>query len=343
MSTPKQTVFLSGATGFIAQHIIKQLLDSKKFKVIGSVRSEEKANSLAENFKSPDLSFVYVKELADPTAFDESFAKIGSELDYIIHSASPVILTADDVEKTIIDPARNGSSGIFKAALKYAPNLKHFVLTSSSASVADEKTKDFPDVVFSESSWNPVTFEEGVNVDGCAYFYAKKSAEELVWKLAKENKVKFGVTSVCPSYVFGPQAFDVTAKKDVNFSAGIVTNYIKTTVNDPVGTNYYGFCIDVRDVARAHIEPLLNSEKFNGERLYMVTGTYGEQDIVDTLNTIPELKGKIAVGTPHRDDDIQNRIAKCDNSKTRKLLGFEFISVEQSILDTAQQVLKVSK
>ncbi|OBA26368.1 NAD(P)-binding protein [Hanseniaspora valbyensis NRRL Y-1626] len=308
MSTKKQTVFLSGASGFIAQQIVKQLLDSKKFKVIGSVRSEEKANSLAENFKSPDLSFVYVKELADPTAFDEAFKEHGFEIDYVIHSASPVVFTADDVEKEIIIPAKNGSN-----------------------------------VVFSESSWNPVTFEEGVNVDGCAYFYAKKSAEELVWKLAKENKVKFGVTSVCPSYVFGPQAFDVTAKKDVNFSAGIVTNYIKTTVNDSVGTGYYGFCIDVRDVARAHIEPLLNSEKFNDQRLYMVTGTYGEQYIVDTLNTIPELKGKIAVGTPHGDDDIQNRIAKCDNSKTRELLGFEFISVKQSIIDTAQQVLRASK
>ena len=39
------TVFVSGATGFIAQNIIKELL-SKDYKVIGSVRSEKKGQDL---------------------------------------------------------------------------------------------------------------------------------------------------------------------------------------------------------------------------------------------------------------------------------------------------------
>ena len=46
----KQTVFVSGATGFIAQHIIKQLLSTDKYKVIGSVRAGSKAEKLKADF-----------------------------------------------------------------------------------------------------------------------------------------------------------------------------------------------------------------------------------------------------------------------------------------------------
>lgn len=342
MPSLKETVFLSGVSGFIAQHIAKQLLDTGKFKVIGSVRSKDKADAITKNFNhNPDLTFVYVKDISDPDAFNESFESIGNELDYVIHSAAAVIFSADDIEKEIINPAKYGSAGIFNASVKYAPNLKHFVLTSSNAAVADHTKKNNPNLVFSESTWNPVTFEEGVNVPNSGYYFAKKIAEETVWKLAKETKAQFGVTSVCPSYVFGPQAFDSNIQKDLNFSVEIVNHFIKSSVDDPVDNKYYGFCIDVRDVARAHIEPLLNSSKFNAQRLYMVTSAYGQQNIVDTLNKIPELKGKIAVGNPGRDDDIADRIAKYDNKKTRELLGFEFITLERSVLDTAKQVLRV--
>ena len=105
MSTEKQTVFLSGASGFIAQHVVKDLL-AAGFKVIGSVRSEDKAQALAKNFNnSEDLSFVYVKDIADPKAFDAAFEEHGAKLDYVIHSASPFHFSVTHAKKDFITPA----------------------------------------------------------------------------------------------------------------------------------------------------------------------------------------------------------------------------------------------
>lgn len=342
MSTQKQTVFLSGASGYIAQHIIRDLL-ANNFKVIGSVRSEDKAQKLANNFgNSPDLSFVYVKDISDPKAFDAAFEEHGSKLDYVIHSASPFTLDIEDVNRDLIIPAEIGSAGIFKAAAKYAPNLKHFVVTSSFAAVSDAPTDLNKDLTFTEKTWNDMPFEKAVTnaVDG--YFYSKTIAEKTIWKLAKDLDVKFGVTAVNPSYVFGPQAFDNNVTKVLNTSCQFINAFLDTTPEFTVDESVKGAFVDVRDVAKAHVAPLLDSKKFNGERLILSTDRFGNQSLVDALNKIPSLKGKIAVGTPHRDDNIAQELAQIDNSRTKELLGFEFVSLDQTVKDTAEQVLKVN-
>ena len=341
MSAEKQTVFLSGATGFIAQHIIKQLLETQKFKIIGSVRSEEKAEALAKNFNnSPDLSFVYIKDIADPKAFDAAFEEHGSKIDFVIHAASPFHFKVTDPKKDLIIPAEIGSAGIFKASVKYATNLKHFVVTSSYAAVFDILREEDSSLNLNEESWNPMEEEEAVSNPVFSYCYSKKIAEQTVWKLAKELNAKFNINAVNPVYVFGPQCFDSSVTKELNTSCEIINQFVHATPETPIDESIKGSYIDVRDVARAHIEPLLNSEKFNGKRLILDGGRFGNQSVVDILNEIPQLKGKIPVGNPHRDDELSTKMAQVDNSKTKELLGFEFISLTQSVKDTALQVLK---
>ena len=53
MSTPI-TVIVSGATGFIAQHVVKQLL-AKNYQVIGTVRSTAKGDHLLKLFNNPKI------------------------------------------------------------------------------------------------------------------------------------------------------------------------------------------------------------------------------------------------------------------------------------------------
>ncbi|XBW35363.1 hypothetical protein QEN19_000928 [Hanseniaspora menglaensis] len=341
MSTEKQTVFLSGITGYIAQHITKQLLDTGKFKVIGSVRSEEKAAALAKNFdNNSDLSFVYVKDISDPAAFDESFKEHGAKFDYVIHSASPFHFNVTDVNKDLIVPAKIGSAGIFKASVKYAPNLKHFVVTSSYAAVFDILRETDTSLKLNEESWNPMEFDQAITNPVFGYCYSKKIAEETIWALNKELNAKFNISAVNPVYVFGPQCFDSSVTKELNTSCEIINQLVHAPVDAEIDETIKGSFIDVRDVARAHIEPLLNSEKFNGQRLIMDGGRFGKQSVADVLNEIPQLKGKIAVGTPHKEDNISSEMAVIDNTKTKELLGFEFTTLEKTVKDTALQILK---
>lgn len=342
MSTEKQTIYISGITGYIAQHITLELLKLGKFKVIGSVRNEEKAKILAKNFNNnSDLSFDYVTDIAASDAFENSFKKYGESLDFIIHTASPFTFEVKDVQKDLIDPAKIGSENIFKAAVKYAPNLKHFVVTSSFAAIVNRATASNPKTVFNEDSWNPFTLADGLQNPGNGYTYSKTIAEKTIWKLADSLKVKFGVSAVNPVLVLGPQAFDSNVSSKLNTSCEFVNKYVHSKLGDEVPKGFSGAAVDVRDVAKAHVAPLLDSQKFNKKRLFMTDKNFSNQIFVDILNTLPELRGKIAVGTPHKDDSIAKKSAKLDNTKTRSLLDFDFIEIEKSVRDTALQILKV--
>lgn len=55
---------------------------------------------------------------------------------HVAHVASPLIITQDDVEKNVLQPAIRGTTGIMLSAAK-SPTVKHVVVTSSFGAVAD--------------------------------------------------------------------------------------------------------------------------------------------------------------------------------------------------------------
>ena len=68
-----QTILVSGASGFLATQVIKIFLD-KGYKVRGTVRSVESADAVRDIFPeaSDKLSFVVVKDMAAPNAFNDA-------------------------------------------------------------------------------------------------------------------------------------------------------------------------------------------------------------------------------------------------------------------------------
>ncbi|XBW36721.1 hypothetical protein QEN19_002297 [Hanseniaspora menglaensis] len=326
------------------RQIAKSLLESKNFKVIGSVRDSAKASSLVSSLNNnPDFEIDGIENIAEPNAFDESFKKYGKSIDFILHTASPFTFNISDVQKDLIDPAKNGSENIFKAAHLYATNLKHFVVTSSFAAIVDRKIAGDPSTIFNEKSWNPNTLEDGLKSPASGYTYSKTVAEQTIWSLAEKLNVEFGVTAVNTLLVLGPQAFDSNATKTLNTSCEFVRKLIQTKFGEDIPDGLTGAAVDVRDVAKAYIMPLLDSQKFDKKRLFMTESPFSNQIILDSLNKVSGLQGQIAAGTPHKDDNLGNTFAKQDNTKTKKLLGFEFTPVEKSVMDTAVQILKVQK
>ena len=90
MTIEKTTVFVSGATGFIASHVVEDLLKAG-YKVIGSGRSQEKNEGLLKKFNNnPNLSMEIVEDIAAPNAFDKAFQRRGKEIKVVLHIASPV-------------------------------------------------------------------------------------------------------------------------------------------------------------------------------------------------------------------------------------------------------------
>ncbi|ODV68299.1 hypothetical protein HYPBUDRAFT_107695 [Hyphopichia burtonii NRRL Y-1933] len=327
------TVFVTGATGFIALHTVKQLI-SKGYKVIGTVRSESKGEKLVKSLGSTNFKYVIVPDIVAEGAFDQAL-KENPEIKVFLHTASPVLFESNNIEEELLKPAIRGTKNAFDAIFKYGSQITSVVLTSSFAAVT-KNGKDDP--VYNEDSWNDMTYEDSLTDKRLGYRGSKTYAEKSAWDFIKNNKVNFTLNVINPSFVFGPQAFD-NNKDILNFSAEIVNKYVKLNKDDEIPSFTGGF-IDVRDVAKAHIVAFENSSIKN-QRLLLWNGKFNSQIILDLIHeNFPQLNDKVPKGEPGSGEKLLSLQSQIDNSKSKKLLDFEFISLKQSIVDTVSQILK---
>ena len=133
------TVAVTGASGFIAAHCIKQLLE-KGYNVRGTVRGDPSSDrykwlyDLTEQFNLPSKVSLYQADLLKNGTFTECF----KDCDYIFHTASPFLNDVKDGMKDLVEPAKNGTLNVLSCAMEAnATNnsLKRIVVTSSIAAI----------------------------------------------------------------------------------------------------------------------------------------------------------------------------------------------------------------
>lgn len=337
------TVFVSGATGYIAKHVVQQLLD-KKYKVIGSVRNTEKGEALARDLNSSDFNYEIVPDMTSKGSFDEALKK-HPEVSVFLHTASPFHFAAKDMEKEMLIPAIEGTRNALNAIKDHGSQIKNVVVTSSFAAILNNSpSHPQKDPKYTEESWNPVTWEEALANPFSAYVASKKFAEQEVWNFVKREKPQFKLSIVNPTYVFGPQLKDADVKGTLNTSAEVINSLLKLSANDQVPDTKGPF-IDVRDVAKAHLSAFENSDT-EGQRLLLWEEGFTSQEVYDIIHKhFSELNGKIPKGTPG--SGVKpiglDSTTPIDNTKTRKLLGFPFINLEKSVVDSIAQVLRANK
>lgn len=321
-------VLLTGISGFIAQHICTLLLEDG-YTVIGTVRSAEKQAQMADLFNQ-QLKLVIVEDISKANAFDEVFTSYN--LDYIIHTAAPFFYDTSNPEQDLILPTINGIDGLLKSiSNSNLPNLKKLVITSSDAAMYSEIDELNPSLTLSEASWNIPSYQEAITDAGLAYYYAKSIAEKHFWDFHKSVNPSYSITAINPAWVFGPQVHNVSTK--LNTSNETINQLLDSKEFDIMRGGY----IDVRDVAKAHVQSLTNTHT-NGKRLYMINDRFSTQMILDIIHmNIPEIS--VPIGKPGSGStDIAN-MSKFDNSATRDFLNFDFIPLEQTITDVVKQIV----
>lgn len=334
-----ETVLITGSSGFIAQHIVK-LLVIEGYNVIGTVRLESKGSKLKKNLESVKpgrFTYELVPDMAVPGAFDDILQK--HKIDVVLHTASPFFYESTDPERDLIIPAIEGTESIFRCIQKQVQsgikNIKRVVLTSSDAAVYSAEDEQKPNLVFDEASWNEISYSEAVKDPISAYYGAKTFAEKKAWEIAQETEGFPILTTVNPVWVFGPQAFDNEAEGELNTSNEIIRGLLRLKENDTFSNDTGGF-IDVRDVARAHVLAF-QKEEAAGKRLFMNNDTFSIQMIIDVIHKrFPEYK--IPKGTPGSGEQDIATLGKKVNSKTREVLGFEFVAFEEMIVDIVSQI-----
>lgn len=228
-------VLVSGASGFIASHIVIQLLE-KGYAVRGTVRNLARAegikNMVAQHTSIENLSFV-AAELLD----GESWKRAVDGCDAVMHVASPVETSLPKDPNDIIVPAVEGTRNVLTAARD--AGVSRVVITSSSAAIC--YGYDNPPAVFTE--------EHHTNPDhkhATPYIQSKTYAERAAWELAEAAGEKLNITTIHPGLVLGP-----VLEKDYGSSAVVA---LKLMDGSFPGVPNLGFpVVDVRDVASMHI------------------------------------------------------------------------------------------
>ncbi|ODQ63756.1 NAD(P)-binding protein [Nadsonia fulvescens var. elongata DSM 6958] len=301
MSADTKTVLLTGASGFVARHIIKQLL-AQDYHIIGTVRSPSKANELLDYFNHPkSLKLSIVPDIATLGAFDNILIE-NPYIDYVIHAASPVSYNDDDFVRSYYEPAIYGTKNILKGVRSYGRQVQKIVFTSSIVVMdyEDDTINDKGATTLDETSWNDITWDSALALEiqpenvPKAYRASKTFAEQAVWDFIRIEKPTFAVTTIIAPLVFGPmELLGNLTKHDINTSNKILysiyINHLKNQNPDLLhdGTVIKGdhICyVDVRDLAWAHIAALTNNQSNNmrwfitrGDRLYF-------QKVVDILH-----------------------------------------------------------
>lgn len=198
------TILVTGATGFIAGHIIDQALKIG-YTVRGTARTQEKAELTKKIFKNHSkYSTAIVSDFGSPPQKELEDAIRG--VDVVIHAASDV--SFGDDPKVVIPIAVNGTQAMLKAAAKES-SVTRFVLTSSSTAVLCNVPNI--EINLTQDTWNDEAVEKaykgewiGSNFPGVVVYSASKTeGEKAFWKFVKEEKPKFVANSILPDLNMG--------------------------------------------------------------------------------------------------------------------------------------------
>ena len=245
-------VLVTGASGYIASYCIKVLLE-KGFKVKASVRDLKKVDivkkSLVDTSNNENIEFCELNLLND-----YGWNKALKDCDYLMHIASPCVIKEPKKESEIILPAVEGTLRALRSVNE--SKIKKVVLTSSIGAMLYGNKKE----ICEPTDWTNISSYVG------SYIKSKTMAEKAAWDYYKSIiNPPFSFTTINPGMVFGPV---INGNLD-GVSKNMIINLIKGKY--PVLPDIYFSVVDVRDVAKIHVESLLNMES-NNKRLIVTSG-----------------------------------------------------------------------
>ncbi|KAK3286298.1 hypothetical protein CYMTET_6139 [Cymbomonas tetramitiformis] len=232
-------ICVTGGTGYIASWVVKKLL-AGGHTVNCTVRDPENEHAQALAALSSTTLVLFKADLMEEGSFDEAVAGC----DYVLHMASPFSLSTKNAEKTIIEPAVNGTKNVLSACDK-AESVKRVVVTSSVGAIWGSPSDKEIRYVFSEEDWN-----ETSDPKKDPYFLSKTMAEKAAWEVAKDKH--YELTTINPGFVMGPAAMGRVEGESAEFMKNLMNG--KFAMGAP---DIYFALADVRDVAQAHINAML--------------------------------------------------------------------------------------
>ena len=335
------TVLVTGGSGFIASHISLQLLGAghvvrttvrhleREPEVRGWLREAQAENLDRLTFVAADLSS------------DAGWPAAVAGCDYVLHVASPFPAGVPRHDDELIIPAREGALRVLRAARD--GGVRRVVMTSSFAAVGyGHSARSAP---FDESSWTDLS-----DPRTSAYVKSKTLAERAAWDFMGREGGPLELAVINPVAVFGPVL-------GPDFAASIEVVKRMMDGGMPGCPRLYFGIVDVRDVADLHLRAMTHAQA-TGQRFLAVAGPC--LSLLEIASLIRERMGTWGRRVPRRElpdwvlrlaalgsplvKQILPELGKLKNAshdKATRLLGWKPRSNEESILATAESLVRL--
>lgn len=336
----KGTVLVTGGSGFVASHVVLQLLNDG-YTVRTTVRSPGKEQGVRSALDRAGantagrLSF-YVADLLR----DQGWADACTGCDYVMHVASPLLATKNEEE--VIRPAVDGVLRVLRAARD--ASVKRVVFTSTCGAIYyGHPLRAEP---FDETSWT--------NIDGgdmSAYVKSKALAEQAAWNFMKSEGGALELSVVNPSGIFGP-----ALGPDFSSSLGLIKRLLNGSM--PACPDLWFGVVDVRDVADLHLRAMIAPEAKN-QRFIATQGN--AVSMLEIARVLRERLGDQAKRVPTRKMPdfiirliaffsvemrdlvpLLGKVRNATSAKAQRLLGWKPRKWEEAVVATAESLFKLN-
>ena len=329
-----EKVLVTGASGFIAEHCIIELLKNG-YSVKGSLRSMNREQEVRDAVKTEtdDTKLEFCKlDLLEDDGWEDAMW----DCDYLMHVASPFVIEDPKDENELIKPAKEGTLRALNAAKK--AGIKRVVLTSSVAAVNSHMMSGTSD----HTTWTDINSKYVT-----PYQKSKTIAEKAAWDFYNnqdsDNRMELAVIN--PGGVMGPQLGN-----DLGGASTQIVSQLISGKFPMIPALSFPF-IDVRDVAILHLKAMTTPDA-DGKRFIAAhskpTWMYEVAEVLSAagyekikLKKAPSFMLKLIGLFDNKTKSLVPMLDKyvpCDNSQTVKILNWEPMPWEQAFIEHAKSI-----
>ena len=329
-----EKVLVTGASGFIAEHCIIELLKNG-YSVKGSLRTMNREQEVRDAVKTEtdDTKLEFCKlDLLEDDGWEDAMW----DCDYLMHVASPFVIEDPKDENELIKPAKEGTLRALNAAKK--AGIKRVVLTSSVAAVNSHMMSGTSD----HTTWTDINSKYVT-----PYQKSKTIAERAAWDFYnnQDNSNKMELAVINPGGVMGPQLGN-----DLGGASTQIVSQLISGKFPMIPALSFPF-IDVRDVAILHLKAMTTPDA-DGKRFIAAhskpTWMYEVAEVLSAagyekikLKKAPSFMLKLIGLFDNKTKSLVPMLDKyvpCDNSQTVKVLNWEPMPWEQAFIEHAKSI-----
>ncbi|WP_340374376.1 NAD-dependent epimerase/dehydratase family protein [Streptomyces sp. SS7] len=334
-----RTVLVTGGSGFVAAHLVRQLLE-RGHRVRTTVRDTANTAKLAPlralRDAHPGRLDLFEADLLREGSFDEP----AKGCSVVFHVASPFLMPEKikDGQRDVVDPALHGTRNVV-AAVERAETVERLVFTSTVGAIFG----DYADV---DRMDGRVLTEKYVNttstVENNPYHYAKTVAEQAAWD-AEAAQSRWRMVSLNPGLILGPSLTPASDSGSLFLLDELFKGYFFYGAPDFSFTT-----VDVRDVAAAHVAAaehpdahgryiLAAEEMTSFHQMARLLRGHHPRDLRLPRTALPHWPVRIlgpAFGLSQ--DYIRGHLGirfRVDNRRSTEELGLTYRPIEETLLD----------